>query len=98
MNTSMSGKTAITGAASLPSGIALAPVIVWLASMSGVEIPAEVAAALGGIIAAIAAFLVAWLVPAKQGTFVDINAPDDADLIINRDDVDVDEFEEEEAV
>ena len=98
MNTKVSGKTAITGAASLPSGIALAPVIVWLFAMSGVEIPAEVAAALGGIIAAIAAFFVAWLVPAKEGTYVDVTMPDDADLIINRDDVDVNEFPEDEVI
>ena len=57
-----SGKTVLTGA----TGIAVAPIIVWVLSLFGVEIPAEVAAGIAGLLSA----LVAYLVPAKEGKYV----------------------------
>ena len=57
-----SGKTVITGA----TGIAVAPIIVWVLGLFGVDIPAEVAAAIAGLLAA----AVAYFVPAKSGKYV----------------------------
>ena len=62
-----SGKTVLTGGA----GIAVAPIIVWVLSLFGIEIPAEVAAGIAGLLAA----AVAYFVPAKSGKYV--NAPGD---------------------
>ena len=57
-----SGKTVLTGA----TGIAVAPIIVWVLGLFGVEIPAEVAAGIAGLLAA----AVAYFVPAKSGKYV----------------------------
>ena len=57
-----SGKTVLTGA----TGIAVAPVIVWVLGLFGVDIPAEVAAAIAGLLSA----AVAYFVPAKSGKYV----------------------------
>ena len=57
-----SGKTVLTGA----TGIAVAPIIVWVLSLFGVEIPPEVAAGIAGLLAA----AVAYFVPAKSGKYV----------------------------
>ena len=57
-----SGKTVLTGA----TGIAVAPIIVWVLGLFGVDIPAEVAAAIAGLLAA----AVAYFVPAKSGKYV----------------------------
>ena len=56
------GKTVLTGA----TGIAVAPVIVWVLGLFGVDIPAEVAAAIAGLLSA----AVAYFVPAKSGKYV----------------------------
>ena len=63
-----SGKTVLTGA----TGIAVAPIIVWVLGLFGVDIPAEVAAAIAGLLSA----AVAYFVPAKSGKYV--AAVDDA--------------------
>lgn len=82
-----SGKTVLTGA----TGIAVAPIIVWVLSLFGVEIPAEVAAGIAGLLAA----AVAYFVPAKSGKYVAVNEDlDNADTLVNRHDVDPNEFEE----
>lgn len=66
MNT-FSAKTGWTASAAT-----LAPLIAWLAvAVFGVEIPAEVALALGGIVSAIGATAIAYFVPAKSGKYVD---------------------------
>lgn len=57
-----SGKTVITGG----TGIAVAPIIVWVLGLFGVEVPAEVAAAIAGLLAT----AVAYFVPAKSGKYV----------------------------
>ena len=57
-----SGKTVLTGA----TGIAVAPIIVWALGLFGVDIPAEVAAAIAGLLSA----TVAYFVPAKSGKYV----------------------------
>lgn len=57
-----SGKTVLTGA----TGIAVAPIIVWVLGLFGVDIPAEVAAAIAGLLSA----AVAYFVPAKSGKYV----------------------------
>ena len=62
-----SGKTVLTGGA----GIAVAPILIWVLGLFGVELPAEVAAAIAGLLAA----AVAYFVPAKSGKYV--NAPGD---------------------
>ena len=82
-----SGKTVLTGA----TGIAVAPIIVWVLGLFGVDIPAEVAAAIAGLLSA----AVAYFVPAKSGKYVAVNEDlDNADTLVNRSDVDPDEFEE----
>ena len=82
-----SGKTVLTGA----TGIAVAPIIVWVLGLFGVDIPAEVAAAIAGLLSA----AVAYFVPAKSGKYVATNEDlDHADTLVNRHDVDPDEFEE----
>lgn len=82
-----SGKTVLTGA----TGIAVAPIIVWVLGLFGVDIPAEVAAAIAGLLSA----AVAYFVPAKSGKYVAVNEDlDNADTLANRHDVDPDEFEE----
>lgn len=67
----LSGKTVMTGATGVVGGVGLAPLIVWLFGLGQVEVPAEVAGIIGGLVTAVATFLVAWLKPAKSGTYVD---------------------------
>lgn len=71
MSNTISGKTGITGASSLISGAAVAPVVVWVLGLFGVEIPPDVAAVIGGLLASGVATLVAYVVPAKSGRYVD---------------------------
>ena len=66
----LSGKTVMTGATGVVGGAGLAPLIVWLFGLGEVEVPAEVAGIIGGLVTAIVTFLVAWLKPAKSGTYV----------------------------
>lgn len=72
VNLKPSAKTGATTGA----GVAIAPILVWVAGLLGVEIPAEVAAALAGAVAAV----VAWLVPAKSGSKI-VQLQDDIDLL-----------------
>lgn len=49
-------------------GGAITTVLVWIATeFTGIQVPAEVAAALTTIVAG----LIAWFVPAKSGTYVE---------------------------
>ena len=82
-----SGKTVITGG----TGVVVAPIIIWVLSLFGIEMPAEVAAGIAGLLA----LAVAYFVPAKSGKYVATNEDlDHADTLVNRHDVDPDEFEE----
>lgn len=89
INQPASGKTVLTGAAG-----AAVTLIVYIGAMIGFEIPVEVATAALTVIT----FLIAYFVPAKTGKFVDATAPDDADLLVNRDNISPDEFEDAEEV
>ncbi|MGO2037021.1 MAG: hypothetical protein ACTH2U_11130 [Brevibacterium sp.] len=71
MANTISTKTAATGAVGGASGIGLAPLIIWALGQFGIDMPPEVAAVAGGIIAGLASTLIAWLVPAKSGKYVD---------------------------
>lgn len=71
MTAKPSAKTGFTGLAGVASGAGLAPLIVWIAAQLGIEMPTEVAVIVGGLIAAAASLAVAWLVPAKSGTYVE---------------------------
>lgn len=88
MQARVSDKTALTGAAG-----AAVVVLIYLCSLFGLELPAEVA----GAVVTVAMFIIAYTVPAKQGKYVDVTVPDDADLLINRENVSPDEFEDEVA-
>ncbi|MGO2378095.1 hypothetical protein [Brevibacterium aurantiacum] len=71
METKPSAKTGITVLAG-----AIVTVLVWIATLSHVEVPGEVAAAVTTIIAGI----VGYLVPARSGKHVELDAtpvPDD---------------------
>lgn len=82
----VSGKTGLTAAAG-----ALGVLVVWGLTLAGVEVPAEVAAAISTLLAAV----IAWLVPAKSGSYVVTDPPlDEADRLENRVNVDPDEFED----
>ena len=61
MDTHISAKTTLTA-----TGGAATTLIIWAAQPLGLEIPAEAAAA----IVTVATALIAWLVPAKSGTYV----------------------------
>lgn len=67
----LSGKTVLTGATGVVGGVGLAPLIVWLFELGQIEVPVEVAGIIGGLATAVATFVVAWLKPAKSGTYVD---------------------------
>lgn len=67
-----SAKTGATTGA----GVVIAPILIWIAGLFGVEIPAEVAVLLGGAAAAV----VAWLMPAKSGSKI-VQLQDDIDLL-----------------
>lgn len=71
-----SNKTVLTGGA----GIAVAPIIVWALGLFGVEVPAEVAAGIAGILA----LVVSYFVPAKSGRYV--TAPGDEYEVMADDD------------
>lgn len=71
MATKISGKTGATGATGAISGAGLAPLIIWILGQFGVDMPPEVAAVAGGLIAGLATSLIAWLVSAKSGKYVD---------------------------
>lgn len=62
MALNISKKTGYTAGA----GVVLAPVIVWVGALFGIDIPAEVAAALGGLLS----LAVAYFVPARSGKYV----------------------------
>ena len=57
-----SGKTVLTGG----TGVVAAPVIIWVLGLFGLEVPAEVAAGIAGLLA----LAVAYFVPAKSGKYV----------------------------
>lgn len=58
-----------TGATAI-GGIGGGALVVWLASLAGLEMPAEVGATIAGAIAAV----ISWLVPATSGKYVDTEA------------------------
>ena len=57
-----SGKTVLTGG----TGVVVAPIIIWVLSLFGIEMPPEVAAGIAGLLA----LAVAYFVPAKSGKYV----------------------------
>ena len=71
MSSKISAKTGATAGAGTVSGVSLAPLIIWILGQFGVDMPPEVAAVAGGLIAAAAATVIAWVVPAKSGKYVD---------------------------
>lgn len=71
MASKISAKTGATAGAGTISGVSLAPLIIWILGQFGVDMPPEVAAVAGGLIAAAAATVIAWVVPAKSGKYVD---------------------------
>ena len=89
LNQTASSKTVLTGA----TGAAVT-LIVYIGQMFGLEIPVELATAA----LTVATFLIAFQVPAKSGRYVDTTSPDDADLLVNRENVDPSEFEDAEEV
>ncbi|WP_152346583.1 hypothetical protein [Brevibacterium sp. CFH 10365] len=76
----ISGKTGATGAIGTASGVGLAPLIVWALALFGIDMDAATAAVLGGLLGNIATFLVAWLMPAKSGTYVQTEEPVEEDM------------------
>lgn len=71
MATKISGKTGATAGVGTVTGAGLAPLIVWILNLNGIDIDPATAAVLGGLIGQVASFLIAWLVPAKSGKYVD---------------------------
>ena len=71
MPSKVSNKTATTGAVGGVSGVGLAPLIIWILGQFGIDMPPEVAAIVGGLIAGVASTVIAWVVPAKSGKYVD---------------------------
>lgn len=71
MPSKISAKTGATAGAGTISGVSLAPLIAWILGQFGIDMPPEVAAVAGGLIAAAAATVIAWVVPAKSGKYVD---------------------------
>ena len=71
MTSKISAKTGATAGAGTISGVSLAPLIIWILGQFGVDMPPEVAAVAGGLIAAAAATVIAWIMPAKSGKYVD---------------------------
>lgn len=67
----ISGKTGATAGVGTVTGAGLAPLIVWILALNGVEIDPATAAVLGGLVGQVASFLIAWLVPAMSGKYVD---------------------------
>ena len=87
MNAEPSAKTGYT-----VLGGAAVTIIVWIVTtVTGIEIPAEIAAAATTLVSG----AIALLIPAKSGKYVAVNEDlDHADTLVNRHDVDTDEFEE----
>lgn len=87
MNPEPSAKTGYT-----VLGGAVVTIAAWIITqVAGVEIPAEIAAAATTLVTAV----IALLVPAKSGKYVVAADPvDEADLLVNRDDIDPEIFEE----
>lgn len=71
MSSKISAKTGATAGVGTISGVSLAPLIIWILGQFGIDMPPEVAAVAGGLIAAAAATVIAWVVPAKSGKYVD---------------------------
>ena len=71
MPSKISAKTGATAGVGTISGVSLAPLIIWILGQFGIDMPPEVAAVAGGLIAAAAATVIAWVVPAKSGKYVD---------------------------
>ena len=67
----VSSKTATTGAVGGVSGVGLAPLIIWILGQFGIDMLPEFAAMVGGLIAGVASTVIAWVVPAKSGKYVD---------------------------
>ena len=89
LNQTASSKTVLTGA----TGAAVT-LIVYIGQMFGLEIPVEIATAALTVLT----FVIAFFVPATSGRYVDTTSPDDADLLVNRHNVDPSEFEDAEEV
>lgn len=73
MTKTISGKTGTTGAVSLAGGASIAPLVVWGLGLAGVDVPPEVAVIIGGLISSLGAILVAWLMPARSGSYVQVD-------------------------
>lgn len=71
----VSGKTGATTATGVAGGAGIAPLIVWILGQVGVDMPPEIATIVGGLVAGALSFLVAWLVPATSGTYVQAGEP-----------------------
>ena len=87
MSPNVSTKTTLTGVAG--AGVTI---VIAIFGAFGIDITGELAAA----IITVVTFAIAYFVPAKSGKYVDTSVPDDADLIVNRDDVDPNQFPEED--
>lgn len=73
MTKTISGKTGTTGAVSLAGGASIAPLVVWGLGLAGLDVPPEVAVIIGGLISSLGAILVAWLMPARSGSYVQVD-------------------------
>lgn len=71
MAKNISGKTGITGAAGAASGVGFAPLIIWILALWGIEMDPATAAVAGGLISTVVTTILAWVVPAKSGKYVD---------------------------
>lgn len=87
MSPNVSTKTTLTGVAG--AGVTI---VIAIFGAFGIDITGELAAA----IITVVTFAIAYFVPAKSGKYVDTSVPDDADLIVNRNDVDPNEFPEKD--
>lgn len=61
-----SSKTLATGGGAIGGGV----IIAWIAELIGLDMPDTVAAAIAGLIA----LIIAWLIPATTGRYVDQDA------------------------
>lgn len=71
MAKNISGKTGVTGAAGTASGVGLAPLIIWVLALWGIDMDPATAAVAGGLISTVVTTILAWVVPAKSGKYVD---------------------------
>lgn len=88
MNSKVSAKTTLTGVAG--AGVTI---IIAAFGLFNVEITGELAAAIVTVVSA----AIAYFMPAKSGKYVDPTAPDEADLLVNRDDIDPETFPVDDA-